>query len=159
MNGRSNEGVHADGKRDAELCGNASRDTCHHVVAFEYGEEPEQGDAIAELLVDPPAPDIPWETQPGQSIWRASITATSPFRLAGVGFASLLDQPVTAKPGAAMQWVSLVIAVPIFSVPFSLVASLAHCQHESSSRHVFQLFCAKISQTSPFPHDTVKPKF
>ncbi len=111
MNSRSNEDVQAEWKSDAEFVRERFKGhRCHHFVVFEYGKEPEQGDAIAALLVVPPGLGIPRETQTGQSIWRASITATSPFRLARVWFASLLDQRMTASSKGALTCVSPVTA-------------------------------------------------
>ena len=43
----------------------------------------------------------PWETQPGQSIWNASITTTSPLSPARVGLSAVLNQRVMASSGAA----------------------------------------------------------
>ena len=43
----------------------------------------------------------PWETQPGHSIWNASITTTSPRRSARVGLPAVLNQRATASSGAA----------------------------------------------------------
>ncbi len=70
-------------------------------MVFEHAVETEQGDVVAEGLLDALGLRQPVGDAAGTEHLEASITTTSPLRSSRVGLSAVLNQRVIASSGAA----------------------------------------------------------